>query len=130
MRRVLGSLCIVALSLAGCSSRNSNRNGNSTDGGSDGGGADAGDAGQDGGGITCKSYCPAVLAANCPNGPVDEADCEQGCAIIESMCGSQFDALEVCAGATPTVSCDANGYVTFPACKGRYDALGACAAGG
>jgi hypothetical protein len=78
---------------------------------------------------SCAQVCPDVLAAHCPNGPVDEADCEDGCQTLRSQCGSQYSALFECAGAKPKFTCGSSAIgVVVSGCEDQFSALADCLA--
>lgn len=75
----------------------------------------------------CAQVCPGVVAAHCPNGPVDEADCESGCQTIRSgKCASAYRTLYECAGATPTYTCGSAIGVIVNGCESQSSALATC----
>lgn len=74
----------------------------------------------------CNETCPAVVAAACPSGPSDIADCENGCDHAAATCPTQFAAIMQCAGPTPTYTCDADGTPMAVGCETEAAALNAC----
>jgi hypothetical protein len=96
-------------------------------------GDSAGDAGDDddeqGSLPSCAATCPAVLAAECSNGPVDQADCESGCETIRaSSCVPLYKAMIECGGAKPRYTCDDAGQVIASGCEDEIEALYRCLA--
>jgi hypothetical protein len=79
---------------------------------------------------SCDAVCPAVLAAHCAAGPVNQADCVSGCQSIRAgKCADKYAALLDCAGSNPTFSCTSSGMVTVAACDTLGTALYSCLAG-
>jgi len=97
-------------------------------GGATGSGASTGS----GSGIpSCDEACVGVMAANCANGPPDEAACVQGCEDVRSgPCNAQYETLADCAGSEPDYACDQGGYVTVTGCEAENTALSTCLASG
>src|SRR5882672_2528484 len=91
--------------------------------GSDGAGS-RGDGGAGNGSIpSCAEVCPGVVAAHCPNGPVDQADCMGGCQSIRSgKCASTYQTLYECAGASPTYTCGSAIGVIVNGCENQSSA--------
>lgn len=86
-----------------------------------------GDGGTDNGAVpSCAEICPGVVAAHCPNGPVDQADCESGCATIQSNCASEYANLYGCAGSKPTYKCGSAIGVIVNGCEAQSSALESC----
>lgn len=78
---------------------------------------------------SCDALCPAVLAAKCTHGPVDQTDCVSGCMSVRaSACASEYNALYECGGAKPIYSCDATGQVSLKNCDSKAALLYACVA--
>jgi hypothetical protein len=96
-------------------------------GSSSSGGGSPGDGAVQTGSVSCSQTCPGVLAANCPNGPVDQADCVSGCESIKAgPCNPRFQTLMTCAGASPRYACDSAGAVTITGCETQYTAMVTC----
>jgi hypothetical protein len=76
--------------------------------------------------LSCPEACPGVLAAHCPGGPRDQADCEGGCDAILSKCESQFYGLYQCAGTNPTYKCGSAIGVIVNGCEAQSSALESC----
>jgi hypothetical protein len=89
-----------------------------------GGGAGSGDSG-----LTCNESCPGAVAAACAHGPPSEADCLNGCEVVQATCADAYDALSTCAGASPTYACGADGQVQIVGCESQGAALDACISG-
>jgi hypothetical protein len=90
---------------------------------SSGGGGEAADISD-----TCRAGCVATLAADCQNGPADQASCESDCHALETgKCGAQYATLQSCAEGK-SLSC-AQGYPIVPACADQQAAVVACLSG-
>ena len=77
--------------------------------------------------LSCPQACPGVLAAHCPGGPKDQADCEGGCDAVLSKCASQYNALYQCAGTNPTYKCSSGAIsVIVNGCEAQSSALESC----
>jgi len=78
----------------------------------------------------CADNCPAVVAAACTNGPPDVGSCQAGCAAVTITCPEEYEALDTCAGATPTYECNASDQPMPQGCDTQHAALMTCMAGG
>jgi hypothetical protein len=77
----------------------------------------------------CADICASVLAARCPRGPLNQADCTVPCEQFRSgSCARPFRALFDCAGAAPRFACDAHGTVTATGCEAPFGELLSCLA--
>lgn len=78
----------------------------------------------------CEDSCAAVVAAGCSNGPVDRADCLQGCGYAQTTCPAEFGTLASCAGSNATFACDYYDSPAPPSCGSENAELQACLQGG
>jgi hypothetical protein len=55
----------------------------------------------------CATYCASVLAADCPEGPGTQDECEQSCEMLNGVVGQcpAWGALVDCAQTAPTFTC-------------------------
>lgn len=55
----------------------------------------------------CATYCAAVLAAACPDGPASQQECEQGCEMLNGAIDQcpAWGTLVECAQTAPTFAC-------------------------
>jgi hypothetical protein len=55
----------------------------------------------------CASYCTGVVAASCAGGPATQAECEQGCEMLNAAVGQcpAWGVLVECAQAAPAFAC-------------------------
>lgn len=74
----------------------------------------------------CYEACPAVVDAECTNGPVDVWDCLDGCDYASTNCPTEFDALAVCAGSNATFTCDLDDSPAPTGCTTENDDLNLC----
>jgi hypothetical protein len=120
----LGALAILSLVIA-CSSDGASTGAIAREGGAQGSG------GSTGGTVNCDSVCPAVVAAKCTGGPVDQADCVSGCqSILAGKCASKYQALYQCGGTSPKYTCDSMTRVSVSGCETVANDLYTCLAGG
>ena len=84
--------------------------------------------GDDGGDATCEGICPAVVAADCANGPPNLAECISGCeAIIDMGCSAEIQAVLNCSDGK-SFTCDENDSAVASGCESQNDALNTCMA--
>jgi len=126
MPKVLPAVVLTILSLVvACSSDGASTGGTSPEGGARGSG------GASGGTVNCDSVCPAVVAAKCGGGPVDQADCVSGCqSILAGKCASKYQALYQCGGTNPKYTCDSMTRVSVSGCETAASDLYTCLASG
>ena len=88
-----------------------------------------GTTGSSGSGLAaqCRAACPAVDAADCPNGPPSVTACQTTCDdFAAGACAQQLSAYLSCAGLNPTFICAADGTVTSPGCETQAAGMNAC----
>jgi hypothetical protein len=74
----------------------------------------------------CHDGCVATVAANCANGPADQAACESDCHTLESSaCNEAYKALQTCAEGKD-VTCSAQGLPSVTACSSEQAAFVMC----
>ncbi|MBI5499997.1 MAG: hypothetical protein HY907_07120 [Deltaproteobacteria bacterium] len=78
----------------------------------------------------CDLYCETVVDAGCASGPPTIEACMTGCDALLASCATEFGALAACAGATPTIACDASGMPIVEGCEADHAALLGCMSGG
>jgi hypothetical protein len=118
----LAALAILSLVVA-CGSSDASGGSTPREGGAQGSG------GSNGGTVNCSSVCPAVVAAKCSAGPVDEADCASGCqTILAGKCAPKYQALYQCAGSSATYTCTSSGAVSVSGCESAATDLYTCLA--
>lgn len=77
-------------------------------------------------GPTCDDGCVATLAADCPNGPADQATCVSDCeALRAGGCGTEYEAVFTCSDGE-AVTCDGDGRPTVDACSAELAAFVSC----
>lgn len=95
--------------------------GGDDDGGSPGTG---GTGGSGGGGSVCERGCVATLAADCPQGPADQASCVSTCEMLSSgPCMTEYAAFQACAEGKP-ITCA--GIPVVEECSMEQDAFIDC----
>lgn len=77
----------------------------------------------------CIDNCPDVVAASCDNGPPDVQSCGAGCVSVTTECPDEYQALDDCAGDSPTYECNSNDAPRPVGCASEHDALMACLSG-
>lgn len=84
--------------------------------------------GDDGGSSVdvCVTGCEATIAADCSNGPANQATCEADCNMLRTgTCAAEYEALLACAD-DAAVTCSANGQPVVAACAAEQMAFVAC----
>ena len=77
-------------------------------------------------GVLCKRGCEATLAADCPNGPPSQAQCESDCQGLSSgSCADEYGTFQACADGEP-VTCGSTGIPVVAACADEQAAFIAC----
>ncbi len=134
------------------SNGNSGGAGGSATGGSAGssgaggsGGSDAGTSGGSGGTLPYQDadldapyqlpdggcgqiFCPAAVNAACSKSFQSLNDCATFCnQVAQSQCAQQWNAVLVCAGPNPQLTCDTSGNLSFSGCDSEQKAFVACA---
>lgn len=93
-----------------------------------GNGGSAGDPGSSLG-DACQEGCVATLAADCSNGPADQASCENTChTLAAGKCGGEYVTFQSCAEGK-AVTCGTgtlNGLPVVEACSDEQAAFIAC----
>jgi hypothetical protein len=74
----------------------------------------------------CIANCPAVLTANCASGPPDAGTCAASCVSVTTECPAEYQALDTCAGTSPTYECNSNDVPRPVGCATQHDALMTC----
>ena len=88
--------------------------------------AKGGTSGTGGGGSVCEEGCVATLAADCPNGPADQASCVSQCeALRTGSCATEYAAFQTCAEGKP-ITCGSNGIPVVEECSTEQNAFIAC----
>ena len=112
-----------------CSSGDDDGAGGAGSGGTGSGGTTqgtGGTAGSGGAAAICDSGCVATIAANCPNGPTDQAGCVNTCVTLGAgSCGTEYAAFQSCAVGKP-ISCNSDGIPAVAACSDEQAAFIAC----
>jgi hypothetical protein len=74
----------------------------------------------------CHDGCVETLAANCDNGPADQATCESDCHKLEAgKCGAEYATLQTCAKGK-ALTCSAQGLPSVADCSDEQTAFVAC----
>jgi hypothetical protein len=91
------------------------------------GGDDESDgSGGTGGGAACDQGCEDTIAADCPNGPPDQATCVSQCkALASGTCKTEYAAFQACAEGKP-ITCGSNGIPVVEECSAEQAAFIAC----
>ena len=77
----------------------------------------------------CHAGCVETLAANCDNGPADQASCESDCHDLEAgKCGAEYATLQTCAEGK-AITCSAQGLPSVADCSDEQTAFVACLSG-
>jgi hypothetical protein len=85
-----------------------------------------GTGGTGGGGSVCQEGCVATIAADCPNGPTDQASCVSQCeALGAGSCATAYTAFQACAEGQP-ITCGTNGIPVVEECATEQNAFIAC----
>lgn len=120
------SIAIACLMLSqACSSGDDDASGGAGSGGSTAQGT-GGASGTGGGASKCDSGCVATIAADCPNGPTDQASCVNTCeALSTGSCAATYSAFQTCAVGKP-ITCNSDGIPAVAACADEQAAFIAC----
>ena len=127
--RLLVTVACLRLVAACSSSAGSGQTPTDADGGAESHGP-TGAAGQPpSGSSACIAGCTQTLAAQCKNGPVDQASCERDCQALQAgKCGADYAKLQSCAEGKQ-VACSAQGLPVVSACADEQAAFVACLSG-
>jgi hypothetical protein len=122
---IFGALALL-IACAGCGDDDDDDTTGS--GGSGGTGVMVGEGGLGNSGDRCEVGCRAVIAADCPNSPEDQATCEDDCRELErGACGDPYGAFQDCAVGKEIV-CTALGIPGAEGCEDEQSAFIACLA--
>jgi hypothetical protein len=74
----------------------------------------------------CEQGCVATLAADCPNGPTDQASCVSTCKSLRTgACKTEYAAFQTCADGKE-ITCASTGIPVVEECMAEQDAFIAC----
>lgn len=77
-------------------------------------------------GSVCERGCEATLAADCANGPVDQASCVATCEdLAAGSCAAEYADVQTCSDGEQ-VGCDGSGRPIVEACAAEFGAFVAC----
>ena len=77
------------------------------------------------GSSACQTGCTESIAANCSNGPADQASCVTTCeSLLTGTCGTQYKALQDC-GVGQAITCNA-GIPSIASCATQQTAFVNC----
>lgn len=82
--------------------------------------------GTGGTGSVCERGCVATMAADCPQGPADQASCVSTCEMLSSgPCMTEYKAFQTCAEGKP-ITCGSSGIPVVEACSTQQTAFITC----
>lgn len=131
MRKRMVVACVWTASTLAVACGSDDASGPVTDGGAAGGsGGSAGASGQcptSASVADCAAICPAVVAAACPGGPTTQAECEEGCTMLNDYVGScpAWGGVVDCMGSSPTFSCMDDQWVPV-GCEDEFYCVSQC----
>jgi hypothetical protein len=83
-------------------------------------------SGGTGGGSVCERGCVATLAADCPQGPADQASCVSTCEMLSTgTCRVEYAAFQACADGK-AITCGSNGIPVVEECAAEQSAFIDC----
>jgi hypothetical protein len=86
----------------------------------------AGSGGTGGASAVCERGCVATLAADCPQGPADQASCVSTCETLSSgPCKTEYAAFQTCAEGK-AITCGSNGIPVVEECAAEQTAFIDC----